>query len=105
MKKFTRLMCIYAMLLIAGSNEVWALRYAKAVIYAEPANGGYVGFDSNPTKNKAEASLFDIFYANPSYMGYTNAGGRKATVREKGKSSAIDVAEKDSNVVIKYLNE
>lgn len=59
MKKFTRLMCISAMLLIAGSNEVWALRYAKAVIYAEPANGGYVGFDSNPTKDKAEASDYN----------------------------------------------
>lgn len=55
MKKFTRLMVL--LVCCVATTNVWAgYRYAKAIVYAEPASGGSVGFSANPTDDKAESS-------------------------------------------------
>ncbi len=60
MKRITRLVFISAILLIAGSSNVWAWRGAKAIVKSEPANGGYVYVSSSnsapSTYNKTEYS-------------------------------------------------
>lgn len=100
------------------ANDMYGFDTSTAmfVVYNGSSTDGDVLFEVNSlatattlpeaiTSTAEDGALTVLFNANPSYMGYTNAGGWKATVSEKGKSSAIDVVEREGNAVIKYLNE
>ncbi len=45
MKKFTRLMVL--LVCCMATTNVWAMRYAKAIVQSEPSNGGYVYVSSS----------------------------------------------------------
>ena len=47
MKKFTRLMFVSAILLIASSSNVWAWSEVEATVVSEPASGGFVYVSSS----------------------------------------------------------
>lgn len=86
MRKFTRLVSILSLFLIAGSMEVFAWRGAKAIVVSEPTNGGFVYVNSsnngpsaynqttaemtneeNKTGNKT-FTFFRFYSAQPNYV-------------------------------------